>query len=162
MLTLIMKSKTKTKFNLSKLILCILITEGAGIVGSIATASSVKSWYLTDLIKPSFNPPSWVFGPVWTLLFLLMGIALYLVWNKKNNLFWFWTQLILNILWSFLFFGLHSPTLAFYEIIILWLAILMTIIRFNQYHKTASKLLWPYLAWVSFASFLNYSIMVLN
>jgi len=162
MLVLIMKSNNKSKFNLGKLILCILITEGAGIIGSVATASSVKSWYLTDLIKPTFNPPSWLFGPVWTLLFLLMGIALYLVWNKKNNLFWFWTQLILNTLWSFLFFGLRSPTLAFYEIIILWVAILMTIIRFNKYNKTASKLLWPYLAWVSFASFLNYSIMILN
>jgi translocator protein len=154
--------KTKTKFNPLKLLLCILITEGAGIFGSIATVSSVKSWYLTDIIKPSFNPPSWLFGPVWTLLFLLMGIALYLVWSKKNNLFWFWTQLLLNTLWSFLFFGLRSPILAFYEIIILWFAILMTIINFKKYHKTASILLWPYLAWVSFAAFLNYSIMVLN
>lgn len=162
MVVLSMKQKNNQKFNLGKLLFCILITQGAGIIGSIATASSVKSWYLTDLVKPTFNPPSWVFGPVWTSLFLLMGIALYLVWNKKNNLFWFWTQLILNTLWSFLFFGIRSPTLAFYEIIILWLAILMTIIRFNQYNKVASKLLWPYLAWVSFASFLNYSIMVLN
>lgn len=157
-----MKPKTKTKFNFGKLIICILITEGAGIFGSIATASSVKTWYKTDVVKSFLNPPSWVFGPVWTLLFLLMGIALYLVWNKKNNLFWFWIQLILNTLWSFLFFGLRSPTLAFYEIIVLWLTILMTIIRFNRYSKLAAKLLWPYLAWVSFASFLNYSIMILN
>lgn len=162
MLVLIMKSKTKTKFNLVKLLLCILITEGAGIVGSIATASSVKSWYLTDLVKPTFNPPSWVFGPVWTSLFLLMGIALYLVWNKKNNLFWFWTQLILNTLWSFLFFGLRSPALAFYEIVILWLAILITIVKFWKINKTASILLWPYLAWVSFALFLNKVIVTIN
>lgn len=162
MLVLIMKSKKSQKINLGKLILCILITEGAGIIGSVATTSSVKGWYLTDLIKPNFNPPSWLFGPVWTLLFLLMGIALYLVWNKKNNLFWFWAQLLLNTLWSFLFFGLRSPILAFYEIIILWTTILMTILRFNKYNKIASKLLWPYLAWVSFASFLNYSIIVLN
>lgn len=157
-----MKSKTKTKFNLVKLLTCILIVQGAGIIGSFFTASSVKTWYLTDLVKPSFNPPSWIFAPVWIFLFLLMGIALYLVWNKKNNLFWFWVQLFLNLLWSILFFGLHSPRLAFYEILVLWFAILVTIIKFHQYHKTASYLLWPYLAWVSFASFLNYSIMILN
>jgi len=145
-----------------KFIFCILITEGAGILGSIATYSSVKSWYLTDLIKPSFNPPSWIFGPVWTLLFFLMGIALYLVWIKKNNLFWFWVQLFLNILWSFLFFGLHSPLLALFEIIILWFAILITIIKFWSFNKKASLLLFPYLVWVGFASFLNFSIARLN
>lgn len=152
----------KTKFNPIKLIICILITEGAGILGSIFTMPSVKTWYLTDLIKPSWNPPSWVFGPVWTTLFLFMGIALYLVLNKKNNLFWFWTQLLLNILWSLLFFGLHDPRLAFYEIIFLWIAILMTIIKFWTYNKAASILLMPYLAWVSFASFLNFTIARLN
>lgn len=157
-----MKSKNKTTFNPIKLFLCILITESTGILGSLFTASSVKTWYVTDVVKSSLNPPSWVFAPVWTLLFLLMGIALYLVWNKKNNLFWFWVQLLLNLLWSILFFGLRSPQLAFYEIIILWLAIFMTIIKFREYNQTASKLLWPYLAWVSFASILNYSIMVLN
>ena len=157
-----MKPKNKTKFNPLKLLLCILITEGTGILGSIFTSSSVKTWYVTDIVKSPFNPPSWVFAPVWTLLFLLMGISLYLVWQKKNNLFWFWIQLILNLFWSVLFFGLRSPQFAFYEILILWLAILMTIIKFRQYNKTASMLLWPYLAWVSFASFLNYSIMILN
>lgn len=157
-----MKSKTKNKFNLIKLIFCILITQAAGILGSIATVSSVKTWYLTDLVKSSLNPPSWIFAPVWTLLFFLMGVSLYLVWNKKNHLFWFWVQLILNTLWSFLFFGLRSPSLAFYEIIILWLAILITIIKFWKINRTASLLLWPYLVWVSFASILNYSIMILN
>ncbi len=157
-----MKSKNKTKFNLPKLLLCILITECTGILGSFFTASSVKTWYVTDIVKSPLNPPSWVFAPVWILLFLLMGIALYLVWQKKNNLFWFWVQLILNLFWSVLFFGLRSPTFAFYEILILWLAILMTIIKFRQYNKTASVLLWPYLAWVSFASYLTYSVMILN
>lgn len=152
----------KLKFNLLKFLLCILITEGAGVIGSIATVSSVKNWYVTDLIKPAFNPPSWVFGPVWTLLFFLMAIALYLVWTKKNNLFWFWVQLILNILWSFLFFGLHSPLLAFYEIVFLWVAIFITIIKFWSYNKKAGILLLPYLIWVSFASFLNLSISRLN
>jgi translocator protein len=153
---------TKSKFSLVKFIFCILITEGAGILGSIATFSSVKNWYLTDLIKPSFNPPSWLFGPVWTLLFFLMGIALYLVWTKKNNLFWFWLQLFLNVLWSIFFFGLHSPLLAFYEIVFLWITILMTIIKFWSYNRKAGILLIPYLLWVSFASFLNFSIAVLN
>lgn len=157
-----MKAKLKSKFNPIKLIICILITEGAGIIGSIFTMPAVKTWYLTDLTKPSWNPPSWVFGPVWTTLFLFMGIALYLVWNKKNNLFWFWVQLLLNILWSLLFFGLHSPMLAVYEIIFLWIAILMTIIKFWAYNKTASILLMPYLAWVSFASFLNLTVARLN
>ena len=157
-----MVKKTKSKFNLLKLIFCILIAEGAGILGSVATFSSVKGWYLTDLIKPSFNPPSWIFGPVWTFLFFLMGIALYLVWTKKNNLFWFWVQLILNILWSFLFFGLRSPLLAFYEIVFLWIAIIITVIKFWSYNKKAGILLLPYLAWVSFASFLNLSIARLN
>jgi tryptophan-rich sensory protein len=133
----------------------------AGIFGSIATTPSVKTWYLT-LVKPSFNPPSWIFAPVWTILFFLMGVALYLVWTKKNNLFWFWVQLLLNIIWSFIFFGLHLPTIALYEIILLWFAILMTIMKFWSYNKNASLLLIPYLLWVTFASFLNFSITQLN
>ena len=157
-----MKSKNKTKFNPIKFFLSILITEGTGIFGGLFTASSVKSWYVTEIVKSPLNPPSWVFAPVWTLLFFLMGVALYLVWQKKNNLFWFWIQLTLNLFWSILFFGLRSPTLAFYEILILWFAIFMTIIKFRQYNKTASVLLWPYLAWVSFASYLTYSVMILN
>jgi len=156
-----MKPKNKAKFNLSKFIFCILITEGAGIIGSIATSSSVKTWFLT-INKPSFQPPSWIFAPVWTLLFLLMGISLYLVWNKKNNIRWFWVQLFLNIVWSYLFFGLKNPTLAVFEIVLLWFAILINIIIFWRYNKRASILLFPYLAWVSFASFLNFSIARLN
>ena len=156
------KNKSQPKFSFSRLFISLLIAQSAGIIGGLATASSVKSWYVTDLIKPSFNPPSWVFGPVWTLLFLLMGISLYLVWNKKNNLFWFWIQFFLNILWSFLFFGFRSPTLAFYEILILWFAIFMTTIKFFQYRKSAGILFLPYLFWVTFASFFNYSVMILN
>lgn len=154
--------KTKSKINWLKLIISIFITQGAGFFGSIATSSSVKSWYITDVIKPSFNPPSWLFAPVWTTLFFLMGISLYIVWQKKGDLFWFWTQLLLNIIWSFLFFGFRSPTLAFYEIIFLWITILITILKFQKIDSLASKLLYPYLAWVSFAAYLNYSIMVLN
>lgn len=156
-----MNTKPKTKFNLFKFILCIIITEGAGIIGSFTTISSVRTWY-PQLVKPSFNPPSWIFAPVWTLLFFLMGVALYLVWTKKNNLFWFWVQLVLNVIWSYLFFGFHSPSFAFFEIILLWFAILFTIIKFWSYNKNASILLIPYLAWVSFASFLNLTIALLN
>ncbi len=154
--------KTKPKTNWFKLIISILITEGAGIFGSIATASSVKSWYVTDVVKSSLSPPSWVFAPVWTLLFLLMGISLYRVWQKKGDTFWFWVQLLLNIIWSFLFFGFRSPTLAFYEIFVLWLTILITIVKFKKIDSLAAKLLYPYLGWVTFASILNYSIMILN
>lgn len=154
--------KTKPKINWFKLIISILITQGSGLFGSLATASSVKSWYVTDVVKSRLNPPSWVFAPVWTLLFLLMGISLYRIWQKKGDLFWFWTQLLLNIIWSYLFFGFRSPTLAFYEILVLWLTILITIVKFKKVDLLASRLLWPYLAWVTFASILNYTIMVLN
>jgi len=157
-----MKHQIKKKFSLNKFLLCVLITEGAGIIGSFFTTPSIKNWYLNTLIKPVFNPPSWIFAPVWTLLFLLMGIALYLVWTKKNNLFWFWIQLILNIVWSIIFFGLHLPLIAFYEIIVLWLATFITIIKFWRLNKTAGILLIPYLLWVTFASFLNFSIARLN
>lgn len=154
--------KTKPKINWPKLIISILITQGSGLFGSLATASSVKTWYVTDVVKSRLNPPSWVFAPVWTLLFLLMGISLYRIWQKKGDLFWFWTQLLLNIIWSYLFFGFRSPTLAFYEILVLWLTILITIVKFKKVDLLASRLLWPYLAWVTFASILNYTIMVLN
>jgi len=156
-----MKLKSKFKFNLAKFIFCIIITESAGILGSFSTVSSVKSWYPL-LNKPSFNPPSWLFAPVWTILFFLMGVALYLIWSKKNKITWFWIQLVLNILWSILFFGLHLPWFAFIEIIILWFAIVKAIIEAYSFNKKAGILLLPYLAWVSFAAFLNFSIARLN
>jgi tryptophan-rich sensory protein len=117
---------------------------------------------VTDLVKPSFNPPSWLFGPVWTTLFLLMGVALYLVWQRKKISKWFWIQLLLNILWSVLFFGVKRPDLAFLEIVVLWIAILKTILEFGKVNKKAGRLLWPYLLWVSFAAFLNLMIVRLN
>lgn len=156
-----MNQKSKIKFNLIKFISCIFITEGAGLIGSLATFSSVKTWYL-ELAKPFFNPPSWIFAPVWTFLFFLMGISLYLVWDKKNNLLWFWIQLLLNIAWSFIFFGFHSPMFAFYEIILLWFSIVIMMVKFWRYHQGAVFLLIPYLVWVSFASFLNFAIFSLN
>ena len=150
------------------LIISVVICQLAGIIGSFFTFNSVKTWYLT-LNKPVFNPPSWVFGPVWTILFLLMGISLFLAWSKgfdnsqvKIALLIFAAQLILNVLWSILFFGLKSPLFAFIEIVILWVFILLTIIYFYPISKPASFLLIPYILWVTFASVLNFAIFLLN
>lgn len=149
-----------------KLIISILIPFLVSAIGGLFTASSVSTWYVT-LIKPSFNPPSWVFGPVWTILYLLMGIALYLIWvakskNKKTSFIAFGTQMFLNALWSVLFFGFHKPLFAFIEIVILWIAILTTIIYFYKINKNAAYLLTPYILWVSFAAVLNLAIFILN
>lgn len=151
-----------------KLVISILVCQGAGAIGSLFTTPAISTWYAT-IQKPSFNPPNWIFAPVWTLLFLLMGISLYLIWSRgfrdketKIALVIFSTQLLLNILWSILFFGLQSPLYAFIEIIILWMAILLTIISFYKISKTAAYLLLPYIAWVSFASVLNFSILIIN
>jgi tryptophan-rich sensory protein len=151
--------------NITKLIVSIAIPLIAGFVGSLFTTKSIPNWYET-IQKPAFNPPNWIFGPVWTILFIMMGIALYLVWTsgKANNsaLWIFGIQLGLNALWSILFFGLHSPLWAFVDIIVLWFAILATIISFYSVSATASYLLIPYILWVSFATILNWKIMVLN
>jgi tryptophan-rich sensory protein len=150
-----------------KLVISILICQSAGLIGSIFTSQSVNSWYQT-IQKPSFNPPSWVFAPVWTTLFLLMGISLYLVWTKRMNskvklgLIFFGIQLIFNILWSLFFFGLRNPLFGFIEIIILWIFIAITIFQFWKIDKRAAYLLIPYILWVSFAAVLNFSIWVLN
>lgn len=151
-----------------KLILSIAVCQLVAAAGSVVTIPAISTWY-TTLHKPNFNPPDWVFGPVWTILFLLMGISAYLVWNKglkqegvKMALLAFLIQLGLNFLWSFIFFGLHSPLLAFFEIIILWLAILMTILQFAKTSKLASYLLIPYILWVTYASLLNFFIVLLN
>jgi len=151
--------------NITKLIVSIAIPLIAGFIGGIFTTKSIPNWYAT-IQKPSFNPPNWIFGPVWTTLFILMGIALYLVWTsgKANNaaLWIFGIQLALNVLWSIIFFGLHSPLWAFVDIIALWLAILATIISFFSVSPPAAYLLVPYILWVSFATILNWKIMVLN
>jgi tryptophan-rich sensory protein len=143
----------------------ILLAEGAGIVGSFFTTSNIPTWYAT-LTKPPIAPPNWVFGPVWTTLFLLMGIAAYFVWRtgvrSRSALQIFGIQLALNVLWSLIFFGLQNPGAAFIEIILLWLAIVWTIYAFSRHSKLAAWLLVPYIAWVSFASVLNYFIWVLN
>ena len=151
-----------------KLIASILICQGVGSIGALFTSPAISTWY-TTIQKPSFNPPNWIFAPVWTLLFLMMGISLYFVWNKgwedkkiKIAVFIFSAQIALNIFWSLLFFGLQSPFYAFIEIIILWLAILLTIISFYKISKIATYLLLPYILWVSFAAVLNFSILILN
>lgn len=154
--------------DLLKLIASIIICQLAGFIGSLFTSPAIPTWYET-LRKPSFNPPNWLFSPVWITLFLLMGISLFLVWKKgmkerivKVGLSLFAIQLMLNILWSILFFGLKSPLLAFIEIIILWFAILLTILKFFKISKPAGLLLLPYILWVSFAAFLNFFLWNLN
>lgn len=151
-----------------KLFLAVVICQGAGIVGSIFTTPSISTWYKT-LIRLELAPPNWVFGPVWTTLFLMMGIALFLVWEKDHKsklakiaLAVFGVQLVLNTLWSILFFGLQNPFVAFIELIFLWLAILATIILFAKISKPAAWLLVPYILWVSFAGYLNFSFYSLN
>ena len=155
--------------NILLLVSFIIISELAGFIGSIFTTPAITGWYLT-LQKPLLNPPNWVFAPVWTLLFLLMGIAAYLVYKntkvevvkKKIALTVFFIQLILNTFWSILFFGFHSPLLALIEIAFLWLAILYTIILFYRISKPAGIILLPYILWVSFASYLNFMLWFLN
>lgn len=156
------------KNKLIKFIAIIILCEVIGAVGSIFTIPSISSWY-ASIQKPSFTPPNWVFGPVWTSLFFLMGVSLYLVLDKglknRNSKFAvsvFGVQFVLNVLWSFLFFGLHNPFLAFIEIIFLWFSILATIILFYRVSPKAGLLLIPYILWVSLASFLNYSVWMLN
>ena len=154
--------------NTLKLIIAIVVSELAGIIGSVFTTPSIAGWY-AGIVKPALNPPSWVFGPVWTTLFALMGISAFLIWKKgldrrdvKIALGIFLGQLVLNTLWSIIFFGLHSPGGALIEIIFLWLAILATIIAFAKISRSAMWLLLPYILWVSFAGYLNYSIWMLN
>ncbi len=146
----------------------IILCNLAGILGIFVTDTGPGSWY-DSLVKPPFTPPSWVFGPVWTTLYVLMGISLYLVlmeWRKGNDvripLVIFGIQLVLNTLWSFLFFGLESPVTGLAGILFLWVFILVTIVLFFRINRTAALLLIPYLAWVSIASYLNYAIFILN
>ncbi len=151
-----------------KLIISIVFVQLAGIIGSFFTAPAIPAWY-NNLIKPSIAPPSWVFAPVWTTLFLLMGISFFLIWkmglNKKEvriALIVFIIQLSLNVLWSVIFFGYRNPGLAFIEIIFLWIAIVINIFVFYRLSKLSAWLLIPYLLWVSFASYLNFSFWQVN
>jgi len=155
--------------NLSKLIIAVVVCELVGVVGSFFTIPAISSWYL-GLVKPRLSPPNWIFAPVWTTLFLLMGIALFLIWarpfagpkERKRALAIFGIQLALNVLWSIIFFGWHNPAAAFFDIVALWLAILASVISFGKIFRPAAYLLLPYIFWVSFAVYLNFAIWRLN
>src|SRR3989344_1165788 len=192
---LLLWEKIKTRImrinNFFKFIIAIVVSELAGVIGAVFTTSAIPTWY-AGLAKPALNPPSWGFGPVWTTLFALIGVALFLVWRKDfqvtNPLFentrrawnpwserlwrgdWqkfntmaiFALQYILNIAWSLVFFGLHRPDAAFFVLIALWFSIVYLIFNFYRYSKLAAWLLVPYLLWVAFAGYLNYSIWTIN
>jgi benzodiazapine receptor len=154
--------------DLRKLITSILICQIVGNLGTLFTIQSLSVWY-ANLQKPDFTPPGWLFGPVWLILYTLMGISMYLVWEKGSrkkeaNLSFslFGIQLFLNFLWSLLFFGLRSPSYGFVCIIALWISIAATIFLFLKTSSGAAALLLPYIAWVSIAAVLNFYIMILN
>jgi tryptophan-rich sensory protein len=140
---------------------------GAGALGSLFTSPSIPTWY-AELKRPVWTPPNWLFGPVWTALYLMMGVAGWLVWRQAgvSGAAWalalFGLQLALNVLWAILFFGMRSPGVAFGEIVVLWVAIAGTLAAFWRVSPTAGVLLVPYLLWVSFATALNLSIWRLN
>ncbi len=151
-----------------KITLMLLVCVSLGFFSGIITRESVLTWYPT-LVKPFFNPPNWIFAPVWTLLYIMMGVAAGLVWTSESDdkevkkaLGFFAIQFGLNTLWSYLFFGLHNPLLALIEVILLWLMIWETYNLFIKINKVAGYLMLPYLAWVTFATILNASIWWLN
>jgi tryptophan-rich sensory protein len=145
----------------------VLIAQAAGILGALFTTTGVGSWY-QGLVKPSWNPPNWIFGPVWTTLYTLMGIAAFLVWKtpaspmRTQALYLYAAQLILNTIWSFAFFGLESPNMGVYIIFPLLILIVLATMRFFALSKIAGGLMIPYILWVSFAAWLNVTIMRLN
>lgn len=151
-----------------KLVLSIVLCEAVGLLGTPFTISAIPSWY-QYLNKPFFSPPNSIFGPVWTILYFLMGVSLYLILTTKTNpakrkyaLTIFGVQLIINFLWSLLFFGLKSPELGFINIVALWAAIVLTIRVFYTVYRPAAYILIPYLLWVSYATILNTAIVLLN
>lgn len=174
-----------------KLISSLIICEGAGVIGSLFTVPEIPGWYST-LNKPGFTPPGYIIGAIWTVLFFLMGVSLYLVWvrnwevkspgrkwahkawnrfsekllngswRRENVMMIFAAQLVLNVLWSAVFFGLKFPGLAFFELLMLWVAILYTIVNFYRISKLAGLLLVPYILWVTFAGYLNFVIWQIN
>jgi tryptophan-rich sensory protein len=154
--------------SIGRLIISLLIPQVVGISAAVVTAGSVRDWY-PNIDKPSWTPPTWVFGPVWTALYLMMGVALYRVWGQgldtpgvKLALGFFAAQMVLNALWSFCFFGMRSPGLALVEIVFLWIAIVGTIVTFGRLDTLAYPLLIPYLLWASFAAVLTASIWLRN
>lgn len=151
-----------------KLAICILICQATGIISGLLTTTQNNIWY-NSIVKPSWNPPGYLFGPVWTILYLLIAISLWLVWKSNSDetikleaMLFFGFQLFLNFWWTILFFKFHSPSGAFIEIILMIVLILITIFRFSEISKTAAWLLVPYISWVCFAAFLNYNLWKLN
>ncbi len=154
--------------DVARLIISVVVCLGTGFIGSLFTRPAIQTWYAT-LQKPSFTPPSWLFGPVWTVLYILMGIAAFLVWRKGADskpvqiaLLVFIFQLLCNALWSILFFGLRSPIAGLIDIALLWVLIVATMLLFIRLSTAAGILLIPYLLWVSYASVLNYSLWKIN
>jgi translocator protein len=140
----------------------------AGAIGSLYTTQAIPVWY-AGLNKPFFSPPNWIFAPVWTALYIMMGISVYIVWTKRKQsdeavkgIGVFAVQLILNTLWSVVFFGFRDPFLAFLLIVVLWAFIFMSIVQFNKVSRNAALLLVPYIVWVSFASLLNAAVWLMN
>ena len=152
---------------ISKSTLCAIVCVILGSLSGILSGSGNTEWY-QNLNMPSFQPPSWIFGPMWTLLYILMGIAAARVWHKSDRglqssaIRLFVIQLILNLAWSPIFFGMKEPLIALVVIVVMWLLILLTIISFSKVDKLASYLLVPYISWVSFATILNASVVYLN
>ena len=151
-----------------KFIIAILLCESVGIISGLLASANNNVWF-NNLNKPTWNPPAYLFGPVWTTLYLLMGISLALIWkdkatelNKRNAYLLFATQLFLNFWWSIFFFHFHSPALALVDGILMVVTIILTIISFSYFSKPAPWLLVPYVAWVSFATILNFTIWNLN
>ncbi len=154
--------------NYKRLLISLALPQLAGLIGSIFTVTAIPVWY-AQLAKPAFSPPNWLFGPVWVILYLMMGISIYLVWqrlekNKHANTTFnlFWLQLILNGVWSPLFFGLKNPGLAFFDLLVLWILVMILAVNFFRICRPAAYLLIPYWLWVSFAGALNYFIWILN
>jgi tryptophan-rich sensory protein len=160
-------AKKRSMNNYVKIVLCMLPPLVVGSIAGISTASNIEDWY-SYLNKPIFNPPNYLFGPVWTMLYLVMGISFFLITSapasreRHRAILIYWLQLILNFSWSFIFFEFHCLGLAFIEIICLWVSILWMIVCFKKVNKRAAYLQLPYLAWVLFASILNGSILWLN
>jgi|SRR3989344_1450953 len=165
--------------NFLLLIFSIFVCELAGVVGGLVTYSSIASGWYAGLVKPLFSPPNWVFGPVWTLLYFLMGVSLFLVVKSHKQypyklefvrvlfvwvagVIFFFVQLLFNIFWSILFFGMKNPVYAFFDIVLLWIFIIVTIFAFAKISKPAAWLLVPYILWVTFAVYLNLMIVMLN
>ncbi|MDT8308797.1 MAG: TspO/MBR family protein [Bacteroidales bacterium] len=155
------------RFNVIKLIVAIILPVGLGAIAGMFTAQAVPEWY-ASLNRPSFNPPDWIFGPVWTFLYIVMGFSFYLIWkqevSKARNraVFLFFVQLLLNFIWSLIFFYFNMIGLALIEIIVLWLSIIVMIIHFFRINHWAMYINIPYLLWVTFATVLNASYYMLN